>query len=573
MSSRLDGIAASAGIGIGPAFVHRAEVPEIHAYQVDDRVAEAIRLENAVAMALERLERLEAQALAHVGSDASEIFEAHRMFLEDPSFAGAAVEIVRSQGLCAQAAISVTATELASEFGDIGDEYFAQRAADIRDIGTLVIRQLLGLGEGGFTHLIEPSVIVAGDLTPSETVSIPSGMALAFVTDVGSPTSHTAILARGLGIPAVVGISGNRIRSGVTVAVDGDEGTVWIEPDQSTIDSLMRRKSVIDAGRARAASHASEPAVTGDGHRIEVVANIANSHDAVRALELGAEGVGLFRTELLFLDRGAIPTEEEQYESYRQVFDVFGNLPVVVRTLDIGGDKGLPGIDMGEELNPFLGKRGVRFTLAEPSLFRTQIRALLRSAVDANLKLMLPMIASLAEIEAVREQVDRARAELADEGVPHAVHFEFGIMIEVPAAAITADLLAPHVDFFSIGTNDLTQYTLAADRTNPAVSSLADPFHPAVLRLIAQTIEAAHAHDKWVGLCGELAGDPAAAPLLLGLGLDEWSMSPPAIALVKERVRALLREDCRAIAATCLQATSPEQVRRILQSVRSNGLV
>ena len=565
MRSRLDGVGASAGIGLGPAFVHRAEVPEIHAYQVDDRIAEAIRLENAVAVAMERLERLEAQALSHAGSDASEIFEAHRMFLQDPSFAGAAIEIVRSQGICAQAAISVAASQLASEFGDIGDEYFAQRAADIRDIGTLVIHQLLGLGEGGFTYLIEPSVIVAGDLTPSETVSIPSGMALAFVTDVGSPTSHTAILARGLGIPAVVGVGGHSIESGTALAVDGELGTVWIEPDQSTIDSLMRRKSKIEAGRARAASHASEPAVTGDGHRIEVVANIATPEDAVRALELGAEGVGLFRTELLFLDRGAVPTEEEQYEAYRQVFDVFGHLPVVVRTLDIGGDKGLPGIDMGEELNPFLGKRGVRFTLAEPDLFRTQIRALLRAAVGSNLKLMLPMIASLAEIEAVREQVDRAGGELANEGVPHAVDFEFGIMIEVPAAAITADLLAPHVDFFSIGTNDLTQYTLAADRTNPAVSSLADPLHPAVLRLIAQTIEAAHAHGRWVGLCGELAGDPVAAPLLLGLGLDEWSMSPPAIALVKERVRTLSREDSRVIAATCLKATSPTQVRRILE--------
>jgi phosphoenolpyruvate-protein phosphotransferase len=567
MSSRLDGIGASAGIGIGPAFVHRADLPEVEACQVDDRGAEAIRLENAVALALERLERLEAQALSHAGSDASEIFEAHRMFLQDPSFAGAAVEIVRSQGLCAQAAISATASELAAEFGDIGDEYFAQRAADILDIGALVIRQLLGSGEGGFTQLIEPSVIVARDLTPSETVSIPSGMALAFVTDVGSPTSHTAILARGLGIPAVVGVGGHRIESGTTLAVDGDLGTVWIEPDQSTIGSLLQRKSRIEAGRARAASRASEPAVTRDGHRIEVVANIANSDDAVRALEMGAEGVGLFRTELLFLDRGAVPTEEEQYDAYRRVFDVFGHMPVVVRTLDIGGDKGLPGVDMGEELNPFLGKRGVRFTLAEPDLFRTQIRALLRSAVDANLKLMLPMIASLAEIEAVREQVDRAGAELADEGLPHALDFEFGIMIEVPAAAITADLLAPHVDFFSIGTNDLTQYTLAADRTNPAVSSLADPVHPAVLRLIAQTIEAAHAHNRWVGLCGELAGDPVAAPVLLGLGLDEWSMSPPAIALVKERVRTLSREDCRVVADACLKATSPGRVRLILAEV------
>jgi phosphoenolpyruvate-protein phosphotransferase len=275
----------------------------------------------------------------------------------------------------------------------------------------------------------------------------------------------------------------------------------------------------------------------------------------------------LFRTEFLFIDRGAPPTEDEQMEAYREVFAVFGDRPVVVRTLDVGGDKPVPGIEVGEELNPFLGKRGVRLTLDAPELFRTQLRALLRAAVGANLKLMFPMVASLGEIEAARSAVASAEAELDAEGVPRAAGFEIGIMVEVPSAAVTADLLAPHVDFFSIGTNDLTQYTLAVDRTNPAVAPMADALHPAVLRLIGQVIQAAHTHGKWVGLCGELAGDPVAAPVLLGLGLDEWSMNPPAIPLVKERIRTLSVDDGRAMAERCLRATSPGHVREILTEV------
>jgi phosphoenolpyruvate-protein phosphotransferase len=327
---------------------------------------------------------------------------------------------------------------------------------------------------------------------------------------------------------------------------------------------LKRRKADDAARMEQAAAHADEPAVTRDGHRIEVVANIGNSDDARRARNAGAEGVGLFRTEFLFIDRGAPPSEDEQQAAYRAVFEVFGDDPVVVRTLDVGGDKNVPGIDLDEELNPFLGKRGIRLTLDAEDLFRSQLRALLRAADGANLKLMFPMVASLAEVEAARALVEQCTDELRADGVDHAEGFEIGIMIEVPSAAITADLLAPHVDFFSIGTNDLTQYTLAVDRTNPAVAPMADALHPAVLRLIGSVIEAAHTHGKWVGLCGELAGDPVAAPVLLGLGLDEWSMNPPAIPLVKERVRSLSRGDCKVIAQRCLRATSADEVREIL---------
>jgi phosphoenolpyruvate-protein phosphotransferase len=567
VTTRLHGIGASPGIAIGPALVHRAVLPEIHTRRVDDVAGEVVRLESAIAGVMKRLEVLEDQAAAGAGSEVGDIFEAHRMFLEDPSFSGDAVDTVRTDGICAEAAVSQVADRLATEFEDIGDDYFSARAADVRDIGNQLIRQLLGLGESGFSNLTEPVVIVANDLSPSETVTIPPGMALAFVTEVGSPTSHTAILARGLGIPAVVGVGGAEVVTGTALAVDGHAGSVWVEPDESTLTALRDRKAAEEAIRARAAVHASEPAVSRDGVQIEVVANIGNPADAARADGLGAEGVGLFRTEFLFIDQGAAPTEDEQYESYRQVFEVFGDRPVVVRTLDVGGDKEVPGIEMGEELNPFLGKRGVRLTLDAPELFGAQLRALLRAAVGANLKLMFPMVASLSEIQATRAAVDDAKRGLDEAGIERAHAFEIGIMIEVPSAAVTADLLAPHVDFFSIGTNDLTQYTLAVDRTNPAVAPMADALHPAVLRLIKMVIDAAHAHGKWVGLCGELAGDPVAAPVLLGLGLDEWSMNPPAIPLVKERVRTLSAEDSKALAERCLQATSPEQVREILTEV------
>ncbi|HEY5685246.1 MAG TPA: phosphoenolpyruvate--protein phosphotransferase [Acidimicrobiia bacterium] len=567
VSDRFDGIGASGGIAIGPAVVYRPDVPEVRVREVADPAAEAARLERAVASVLERLGRLEALASGEAGAEVAEIFEAHRMFLDDPSFSGDALEMVRSEAICAEAAVDRVTDRLATEFEEIGDEYFAARAADVRDIGTQLVRELLGLGQLGFGHLTRPSVIAARDLTPSETMTIPPGMALAFVTEVGSPTSHTAILARSLGIPAVVGVGGAEFTDGVVLAVDGDSGSVWVEPDAQTVTALTRRKADLDALADEAQAHAGEPAVTRDGRLIEVVANIGSPADASRADRAGAEGVGLFRTEFLFIDRGAPPSEEEQYRAYREVFETFGTRPVVVRTLDVGGDKEVPGIDQGQELNPFLGVRGIRLTLAESDLFRTQLRALLRAAVGANLKLMFPMVATLEEIDRAREAVDAAAASLDAEGAERADDFEIGIMIEVPSAAVTADLLAPHVDFFSIGTNDLTQYTLAVDRTNPAVAPMADALHPAVLRLIGSVIDAAHAAGKWVGLCGELAGDPLAAPVLLGLGLDEWSMNPPSIGMVKARVRTLSGDECRSVAARCLGATSARQVREILEGL------
>lgn len=563
----LVGIGAAPGVAIGPAVVHTLDVPPLPTDTNVSPVDEQARFDTAVEAMTARLARLGELAATSADAEAAEIFEAHAMFLEDDEFAGAARRRLDASGTPAEQAVARTVEELAGEFEELGDEYFAQRAMDIRDIGAQLIRILLGMEVGGLETIGRPSVVVAEDLTPSETVTIPPGMALGFCTVQGSPTSHTAILARSMGIPAVVGIGSAEIESGTTLAIDGGVGKVWVDPDDQTtarIRSIMSEQSRL---REAAQAKADEAATSRDGVTVEVGANVGGGADAVRAVQSGAEGVGLFRTEFLFIDRGQAPSEEEQFLAYREVFDAMGPRPVVVRTLDVGGDKDVPGIELGTELNPFLGKRGLRLTLAEPELFRTQLRAVLRAAVGANLKLMFPMVNSVTEIMAARQAVESAAASLAADGLEAASDFEIGIMIEIPAAAVTADILAPHVDFFSIGTNDLTQYTLAVDRTNPAVAPMADAFHPAVLRLIDTVIRAGHDAGKWVGMCGELAGDPLAAPLLLGLGLDEWSMNPPAIPLVKERVRTLSAAECRPIAQACLQADSPEAVRAILANV------
>ena len=563
----LVGIGAAPGVAIGPAVVHTLVVPPLPTETEASTEEEQSRLDTALAAMSARLAHLGELAASSADAEAAEIFEAHAMFLEDDEFAGAARRRLDARGTPAEQAVARTVDELAAEFEELGDEYFAQRAMDIRDIGAQLIRILLGMEVGGLETIGRPSVVVAEDLTPSETVTIPPGMALGFCTAQGSPTSHTAILARSMGIPAVVGVGSADIAPGTTLAIDGGAGKVWVDPDDETtarIRTIMHEQSRL---RDAAQANAAEAATSRDGVTVEVGANVGGGGDARRAVASGAEGVGLFRTEFLFIDRGQAPSEDEQVAAYREVFEAMGERPVVVRTLDVGGDKDVPGIELGTELNPFLGKRGLRLTLAEPELFRTQLRAVLRSAVGANLKLMFPMVNSVAEIKAARDAVESAAASLVTDGLEAATDFEIGIMIEIPAAAVTADVLAPHVDFFSIGTNDLTQYTLAVDRTNPAVAPMADAFHPAVLRLIDTVIRAGHEAGKWVGMCGELAGDPLAAPVLLGLGLDEWSMNPPAIPLVKERVRTLSATECRPIAQACLKADSPEAVREILADV------
>lgn len=562
---KLSGIPASNGIAIGPVFLYQPEAPVVERRSISDPAAEVARLDTVIAAAATDLQALKAKTEAAVGAEEAQIFEVHRMFLEDPAFIGAIKEAIETSQINAEAAVSQTASALVEQFEALDDEYFRQRAADIKDISQRLLRLLTGAGGSSLDSLASPAVILAHDLTPSDTAAVDRQMVLAFCTATGGATSHTAILSRSLGIPAVVGLGQEVLQLAATdhLIVDGGAGEVWINPDPDTITTYEQRRQEQLQGQAEVLSHAHEPAISSDGRQFEVVANIGSLADAKQAIEMGAEGVGLLRTEFLFMQRDTLPGEEEQYQALRAIADVFQQRPLVVRTLDIGGDKPLTYLDMPGEQNPFLGRRAIRLTLAEPELFQAQLRAILRAGHERNIKIMFPMIGSVSELRQCRAHFEQA---LAAEKIPQAESPEVGIMVEIPSAAILADTLAPLVDFFSIGTNDLAQYTLAADRTNPLVAPLADPLHPAVLRLIRQVIEAGHACGKWVGMCGELAGNPLAVPVLVGLGLDEFSMTASAIPTAKALIRRLSIPQAQRIAVECLKLTDLVEVEQFLSN-------
>ena len=563
----LRGIAASRGIAIGPAFHFRRADLRFERCTVEDPAAEWARLEAALETAREQLADVYAKAEAESGTEEAAIFQAHALMLEDPELLDTVRTAIEERYVNAEAALSDAAEMYAQMLEALTDEYLSARAADVRDVAARVLRILLGVAESPAAKLTIPSIILARDLTPSDTVMLDKLLVLGFCTTEGGATSHTAILARGLGLPAVVGAGPDvlEVPDSATLALDGSEGVLLVDPDEETVVEYQARQEAVTTVLAQAQKMAHEPAVTRDGHRVEVVANIGNVEGAQAALEAGAEGVGLLRTEFLYLERDHLPDEDEQYRAYRAIVDVFANLPVILRTLDIGGDKDLPYLELPHEMNPFLGLRAIRLCLARPELFKPQLRAALRAGAGRNLKVMFPMIAAVAEVRAARAVLEECRAELLAEGQPVAEEMEVGIMVEIPAAALMADHLAAEVDFFSIGTNDLSQYTLAADRTNAQVAPLATGFQPAVLRLVRDVIAAAHAQDKWVGLCGELAGEPLAIPILLGLGLDEFSMNSPAIPLAKQIIRTLTLDEAREVARAALGLESPDAVQALVR--------
>lgn len=565
---RLRGIAASRGIAIGPVFQYRRADLHFERRRVEDREAEWARFQAALEVAREQLAEVYARAKEDTGAEQAAIFEAQALMLEDPELLGAVRAAIEGEGVNAEAALMDAAEGYAQILEGLEDEYLRARAADVRDVAGRVLRILLGVADSPAAGLKVPSVILARDLTPSDTVLLDKSLVLGFCTAEGGATSHTAILARGLGLPAVVGAGSGvlEVPDGTVVVLDGTEGVLLVEPDEGTVSTYRARRaaSVAILKEARAQAHA--PAVTRDGHRVEVVANIGNVEGARAALEAGAEGVGLLRTEFLYLERDHLPGEEEQYRAYRAIVEVFGERPVILRTLDIGGDKELPYLDLPREMNPFLGLRAIRLCLARPDLFRPQLRAALRAGAVGNLKVMFPMVATVEEVREARAVLEACRAELEAEGYSVAEGMEVGIMVEIPGAALMADRLADEVDFFSIGTNDLSQYTMAADRTNAHVAGLASAFHPAVLRLVGEVIRAAHRKGKWVGLCGELAGEPLAIPILVGLGLDEFSMNPPAIPIAKQIIRALTLEEAREVAQVALEVDSAAAVQELVRA-------
>jgi phosphoenolpyruvate-protein phosphotransferase len=563
------GIGSSPGIAIGPIFRYHTLRVVAEPAEIRDSQAERKKLEVALQQAQQQIHTLFINAQQQLTAEDASIFEAHELFLSDPELLQLAHTKIEQEHSNAAFAWQQATNQYADQLRALGDEYLAARAVDLEDVSQRVLRLLQGAAEE-VPHLTEPAVIVATDLTPSETILFERGLVLAFCTAVGGPTSHVAILAKALGIPAITGL-GEALKvlsNGSQVIVDGTAGVLLFELDSATLQTYQLQQGEQGELQRLALSAASQPAITQDGQRVEVVANIGSPEDAEEALSYGAEGIGLLRTEFLFLERETAPTEEEQFAIYRRIFAPMESRPIVVRSFDIGGDKPLVYLTMPPELNPFLGVRGIRLALAEPELFQTQLRALLRAGVGSNLKIMFPMITTASEIEEARTQVQAAQAALKGEGQACAEHFELGIMVEVPATAILADLLVGQVDFFSIGTNDLAQYTLAADRTNASVASLADALHPAVLRQIRLVVEAAHAQGKWVGVCGELAGDPLAAPILLGLGVDELSMSLRSIPLLKQTIRGYTMAQAREIAQQALNLRAALEVRNYVRSLK-----
>lgn len=561
----LVGIPASPGIAIGPVFQYRPRLPEIVAHKVADVAAEWIKLQAAIATAHQDLKSLQAEASQQVGASEAAIFAAHQLFLQDPALLDLAKAAIFDHQLNAEAAWQQAIEAMADNFRALDDDYLRSRAADVLDVGQRVLRQLLPI-ELPSLDFSRPSILVAADLTPSDTARLDPAKVLGICTELGGATSHSAILARALGIPAIVGLNGatGTLAEGQLIALDGSSGWLWLRPNPEKLTELEGQRHAWQQIQQQAKRTGQQPAVTQDGRMIEVATNIGGPNDAEVALEFGAEGVGLFRTEFLFMDRDQAPTEAEQLAAYQQVAQAMGARPLIIRTLDIGGDKPLPYLDLGSEANPFLGWRGIRFCLDRPDLFKTQLQAILRASPDHNLKLMFPMIGTLAELRAAKKVLAEAQAELRAANIPFDEKMEVGMMIEVPAAVAIADQLAAEVDFFSIGTNDLTQYVMATDRGNARVASLANALQPAVLRMIHQTVQAAHAGGIWVGMCGELAGNALATPILVGLGIDELSMSAPNIPTVKLAIRQLTLAKAQETAREVLALESAEAVQDYL---------
>lgn len=564
-AGELAGIPASPGIAIGPVVRYEVTPVDVPDHAIENPQAEWQRLEQAVETARQEIGALHKQALTQVGEYEAAIFEAHQLFLADPALVDTARQTIEAQKINAEAAWQTAVDEMAAAYRRLEDPYMQARAADLADVGQRVLKLLAGVAPAAL-RFTEPAILVAVDLTPSDTAQLNPAQVLGLCTELGNATAHSAILARALGIPAVVG-AGPRVMGlpdGTPIALDGQQGRIWVEPEPAKLAELETARQEWLAAQAAAKAASQQPAVTQDGKQVAVVANIGRLADARIALDNGAEGAGLLRTEFLYLNRSTAPTEAEQLEVYEAIAEAFGQRPVIIRTLDIGGDKPLPYLDLGHEENPFLGWRAIRYCLDRPEILKTQLKAILRASPGHQLKVMFPLVSSVAEVRAAKAIWAEAEAELRRAALPFDAAIEIGIMIEVPSAAIIADQLAAEVEFFSIGTNDLSQYTMAADRTNARVGALADPFQPAVLRLIRQTVEAAHSAGIWVGLCGEFAGDPLAVPILLGLGLDEFSMSAPAIPAVKQAISRLTVTEAQRIAAEALRLDSAEAVKKFV---------
>ena len=556
----LSGIPASPGIAIGPAILYHAPAPQVPAFHIEDPESEWQRLQRAVQTAGQEIQAVQARTAARAGEYQAAIFAAHLLFLEDPALIDATRERIFTQRRNAETCWQAVADETIAAYRALEDPYLQMRAIDVADVSNRVLRLLTGTKSAAF-ELSAPAILVVADLTPSDLIQLDLDRVLGLCAAQGGATSHSVILARSLGIPAVVGVGPAvlQIEEGTLLALDGQEGQVWINPKHAAALQQQRQTWLKSQQRARAASQGA--AITRDGRQVAVMANIQGIAEVRAALRHGAEGIGLLRTEFLYFDRAAPPPEAELAATYQGIAALLDGRPLVIRTLDVGGDKPLPYLDLQTEANPFLGYRGLRLCLERPELLRTQLRAILQASPGHQIKVMFPMVSSVEEMRAARQLLAEVRDELRRARIPVGESVEVGAMVEVPAAVNVADQLAAEVDFFSIGTNDLSQYIMAADRTNARVADLADGLNPAVLRAIRQVVQAGRAAGIRVALCGELAGDPMAAPILLGLGLDEFSLNPPAIPTFKQIIARLSAADAEDMATEALDLESPAAVR------------
>ena len=558
------GTGASPGIALGRALVIEHSELVIEKKTIENIDEEIQKLESAVKVSKEELTKVKEKALAELGEHEAEIFEAHLLVLEDPELIGSAISKIRDEKVNADYALNEIKEMFVAMFESMDNEYMRERAADIKDVTNRVLRHILGIKVVDLAGLDEEVVLIAHDLTPSDTATMNKNMVLGFLTDIGGRTSHTAIMARTLEIAAVVGLNDitKKVKDGDYIVFNGDTGEVIVNPDEETKAKYASLKEEFEEYRKSLELLKGQASITTDGRHVELAGNIGSPNDVEGLIKNDAEGVGLYRTEFLYMDKeDSFPTEDEQYEAYKAVLEGMNNKPIVIRTLDIGGDKELPYFEMEAEMNPFLGYRAIRLCLDRKDIFKTQLRALYRASVHGKLRIMFPMISSLEELLDAKEVIKEVLKELDAENIAYSNDVEVGMMIEIPSAAVISDVLAKHVDFFSIGTNDLIQYTCAVDRMNQKISHLYNQFNPAVLRLIKMVIDNAHKEGKWVGMCGESAGDQRMIPILLGFGLDEFSMSPISILPARKLITSLSYADMQKFADEVLAMGTAKEIK------------
>ncbi len=562
------GIAASPGIATGKVFLYNSEdvrVPRVK-IKVSDIPGEIMRFEEALIKTRSEIIAIRNNIAAEMGIKHAEIFNAHLLVLEDRMIIDEIVSCLRSQRYNVEYIFEDVLHKYISAFQKMDDEYLKERISDIEDVGKRLIRNLLGKEKQTLVNLPPQSIVVAYDLSPSDTATMHRKHVIAFVSDIGGKTSHTAIMAKSLEIPAVVGLENitENVKNGDIVIVDGSAGVVYVNPSRSILSQYLREQKKLEKFNTELQEFKTMPAQTRDGHRVELGANIELSDEIPAVLLYGAEGIGLYRTEYFYMNRQGLPTEEDHYRAYRSVVEKIKPNALTIRSLDLGGDKFLSQLDVPKEMNPFLGCRAIRLSLARPELFKIQLRAVLRASAYGKVRLMYPMISGMEELEAANICLEEARQELKVKKIAYGKDMEVGVMIEVPSAAIIADILATKVDFFSIGTNDLIQYALAVDRVNEKIAYLYEPAHPAVLRLIKNVIDAGHSKGIWVGMCGEMAGETKFTPLLLGLGLDEFSVPAPSLLKIKKVIRSVSYDETKQLAAEAFTLSTGRDVEALI---------